>query len=256
MSSLVGTGRDRAYRAVVRFALGLFRCLGFRFDLRGAEHIPERGGAVLAANHVSYLDFMFVGLPAHLRGRRLVRFLAKKSVFDSPLTGRLMRAMGHIPVDRSAGAGAYREAVRALASSELVGVFPESTISRSLLPRTLKSGAARMALAADVPLIPVVVWGGQRLWTAGRLPRLRRRLPIHVWVDPPIRRSPGDAPDTLTQALAVRLDAMVEEVISRYPKPTKPGAWWLPARAGGSAPAPLHAAAAELAAIAGHRRRR
>src|SRR5512142_6583 len=106
--------RDYTYRPVIRAALGLFRLLGFRFDLRGVDNIPLEGGAVLASNHVSYFDFMYVGLPAHQRGRRLVRFMAKKAVFDHPVSGPLMRGMHHIPVDRAAGAAAYRHAVEAL----------------------------------------------------------------------------------------------------------------------------------------------
>jgi 1-acyl-sn-glycerol-3-phosphate acyltransferase len=136
---------DWVYRLVVRTALGLFRVLGFRFTIEGEEHVPEVGGAVVVSNHVSYFDFMFVGLatrPHH----RLVRFMAKKSIFDNPVSGPLMRGMHHIPVDRGAGASAYAAAVEALRAGELVGVFPESTISRSFQLREIKSGAARMAI--------------------------------------------------------------------------------------------------------------
>src|SRR5437867_2518160 len=102
--------RDYVYPPVIRVALTLFRLLGFRFDMRGLENIPPTGGAVLASNHVSYFDFMFVGLPAHRR-RRFVRFMAKEAVFRHRVSGPLMRGMHHIPVDRAAGAAAYRHAV-------------------------------------------------------------------------------------------------------------------------------------------------
>ena len=176
--------REWVYRPVIRVALAFFRLLGFRFTLTGIENIPADGGAVLASNHVSYFDFMFVGLPANARGRRLVRFMAKQAVFDNPVAGPLMRGMHHIPGDRSAGLGAYQAAVDALHDGELVGVFPESTISRAFIPRTFKTGAARMAIEAGVPLIPVVVWGGHRVWTTGRKPILRRGVPILVEVGP------------------------------------------------------------------------
>jgi 1-acyl-sn-glycerol-3-phosphate acyltransferase len=246
--------RDPVYRPIIAAALGLFRLLGFRFDITGLEHVPRRGGAVLAANHVSYFDFMFVGLPAHLRGRRLVRFLAKKSVFDHPVSGPLMRGMHHIAVDRAAGRSAYRHAVEALSEGELVGVFPEQTISRAFIPRPLKSGAARMAMQAGVPLVPVVTWGGHRVWTVGRRPRLRRRVPIVIRIGAPLEPTPGEDAAKLTERLSSALRSMVDDVVSRYPEPAVRGDdWWLPASAGGSAPTPEQAAAADLDAINGRR---
>ncbi len=246
--------REYVYRPVVRVALILTRLLGIRFDLQGLENLPEEGGAVLAANHVSFLDFIFVGLAYHRRNRRLVRFLAKRSVFERWPVGWLLRSMRHIPVDRSAGAGAgaYDAAVAALRAGEVVGVFPESTISRSFLPRELKSGAARMAAEAGVPLVPVATWGGQRLWTAGRRPALARRIPVTVRVDPPLPVAEGEPPDAVTRRLAGRLGEMVDEVIAGYPdRAAGGGAWWMPARMGGTAPTPEEAADAEHRAIAG-----
>ncbi len=135
--------RNNTYRIVIRLFRLVFRVLGLRFDIRGAEHIPTRGPAVLASNHLSYLDFAFVGLAAVPR-HRFVRFMAKRSTFDSRVTGRPMRAMRHIPVDRASGAAAYRKAARELVAGELVGVFPEATISRSFTLKTFKLGAATL----------------------------------------------------------------------------------------------------------------
>src|SRR5204862_2155362 len=140
----------------------MFRVLGLRFDISGAEHVPTSGGAVLASNHVSYLDFIFVGLAAH-PAKRYVRFMAKEAVFRHRVAGPLMRGMHHIPVDRTAGAGSYKAAVDALRSGEIVGVFPEATISRSFELKDFKAGAARMAAEAGVPLLPTVIWGSQRV---------------------------------------------------------------------------------------------
>jgi len=159
--------------------------------------------------------------------------------------------MHHIPVDRAAGAAAYRHAVEGLRAGELVGVFPESTISRSFVPRPLKSGAARMAQEAEVPLIPVVVWGGQRVWTVGRRPVWRRRVPVSIWVDEPMTRIEGETAAELTERLAQRLRALVDEVLVSYPVPSGGDLWWLPAHVGGSAPTPADAAAAEQVSIAG-----
>lgn len=114
------TRRDRPYRAVVAAAGFLFRVLGLRVEVRGAEHLPATGPVVVAANHQSFADFAVVGLPAVQRGR-LVRFLAKEAVFRAPVAGWLMRAMGHVPVDRRAGAAAAVRALRLLRAGEVVG---------------------------------------------------------------------------------------------------------------------------------------
>jgi 1-acyl-sn-glycerol-3-phosphate acyltransferase len=227
--------KDRPYRAVIRTALGLFRALDFRITLEGAEHIPSTDGAVVAANHVSYFDFMLVGYAA--RPHRLVRFMAKKSVFDNKVSGPLMRSMHHIPVDRRAGASAYAAAVTALRDGELVGVFPEATISRAFTPIPMKSGAARMAIDAGVPIVPVVTWGAHRLWTKGRKPRLQRHVPVTIRVGEPIVPTPEEDAPTLTARLAETLTRMIDEVQRQYPERPTPGQeWWLPAHLGGTAP--------------------
>jgi 1-acyl-sn-glycerol-3-phosphate acyltransferase len=249
--------REWVYRPVIRIALGLFRLLGFRFTVAGVENIPESGGAVLASNHVSYFDFMFVGLSAHHRGRRLVRFMAKKEVFDNPVAGPLMRGMHHIPVDRSAGLSAYHLAVEALARGELVGVFPESTISRAFVPRSFKSGAARMAMEAGVPLLPVVVWGGHRVWTTGRRPVLRRGVPVVIEVGPPIDIAAGASAVEVTAALYDAVNTLTEKVQRSYPAPTSLAEmWWQPAYLGGAAPTLEVAGPIEKASIEQRRARK
>jgi 1-acyl-sn-glycerol-3-phosphate acyltransferase len=248
----MGAMRDFVYPPVIRTALALFRVLGFRFDVRGVDNIPLEGGAVLASNHVSYFDFMFVGLPAWRRKKRFVRFMAKHAVFAHPVSGPLMRGMHHIPVDRAAGAASYVHAVESLRAGHLVGVFPESTISRSYVPRPLKSGAARMALEAGVPLIPVVTWGGHRVWTVGRKPHWQRNVAVTVWVDEPMVIAPGETAAEVTERLAVRLRELVDKALSEYPdRPaTDDDDWWLPAHVGGAAPTPEAAALAEQDAAA------
>jgi 1-acyl-sn-glycerol-3-phosphate acyltransferase len=246
---------ERVYRPVIRTALGLFRVLDFRFTVEGEEHIPPVGGAVLACNHVSYFDFMFVGLAA-LPKRRYVRFMAKKSVFDNRVSGPLMRGMHHIPVDRSAGASAYSAAVDALRDGQLVGVFPESTISRAFVPRAFKSGAARMALDSGAPLLPMVVWGGQRLWTTGRRPRLRRHVPIVIKIGAPVEMTGTESTEALTALLRDRVTKLAEEVQASYPAPSRPSeSWWQPAYLGGTAPTLEEAEPIERAAIEARRNR-
>jgi 1-acyl-sn-glycerol-3-phosphate acyltransferase len=247
---------ERVYRPVIRTVLGLFRALDFNFTVDGEEYIPEVGGAVLASNHVSYLDFTFVGLVAYPK-RRYVRFMAKKAVFDNKVAGPLMRGMHHIPVDRAAGAAAYDAAVTALRDGELVGVFPESTISRAFVPRSFKTGAARMALEAGVPLIPVAVWGGQRIWTTGRKPKLRRHVPIVIKVGSAIEVTGQESAAALTAVLHERLTKLAEEVQRAYPAPSVgDDLWWQPAFLGGTAPTLEEAGPIEAAAIEARKNRK
>jgi 1-acyl-sn-glycerol-3-phosphate acyltransferase len=148
--------------------------------VRGSEHVPRSGGAIICSNHVSFFDFTFLGLGA-LPQHRLVRFMAKSAVFDDRFAGPFMRAMKHIPVDRKAGAAAFESAVRALKDGEVVGVFPEATISTSYTVKDLKAGAARMAVDAGVPIIPAAVWGGHRVATKGHT-EMKRGVAITVLV--------------------------------------------------------------------------
>src|SRR3954452_19059388 len=185
--------RDRPYRFVDRLVLVVFTAFGFRFDIRGSEHVPLSGGAIISSNHVSFFDFMFLGLGA-LPRHRLVRFMAKSAVFHHWFSGPFMRAMQHIPVDRKAGAAAFESAVRALKDGEVVGVFPEATISTSFTVKDLKAGAARMAADAGVPIIPAAVWGGHRIATKGHKVQLRRGVPVTVILGEPIVAEPGGRP--------------------------------------------------------------
>src|SRR6478609_402771 len=120
---------EPVYRPVIGFARGVFAYLGLKFDITGADLVPRAGGGVVAMNHIGYLDFALAGFAFRPR-KRMVRFMAKKEVFDHKVSGPLMRGMKHIPVDREAGSGAFSAAVDALKAGELVGVFPEATISQ------------------------------------------------------------------------------------------------------------------------------
>jgi 1-acyl-sn-glycerol-3-phosphate acyltransferase len=241
------------YPPVILLARAAFRVLGLRNHVEGSENVPTSGGAVLACTHVSYLDFIFVGLGAYPT-HRLVRFMAKKPVFENKVAGPLMRGMHHIPVDRKAGAGAYDAALAALRAGELVGMFPEATISRSFEVKDLKTGAARLARDAGVPLLPVTVWGTQRLWTKGR-PRqfsrrlVRRGLPITVLVGPAVPIAPHEDAETITARLADSLQALLTRAQRDYPdRAAGPDdTWWLPAALGGSAPTSEEAAAQDRA---------
>jgi 1-acyl-sn-glycerol-3-phosphate acyltransferase len=242
--------RDRTYRAVIRLFRFAFRLLGLRFDVRGVEHIPATGPAVLASNHLSYLDFTFVGLAAE-HGNRLVRFMAKKSTFDNRVSGRPMRAMRHIPVDRTSGAAAYRKAARTLASGELVGVFPEATISRSFTLKSFKLGAATLAVREQVPLLPGVLWAPQRTFTVDRRYSLRRGKTIMVLVGAPIVADAGDHPRDVDAQLRRRMQDLLYQAWREYPdRPrNRRDEWWVPRVLGGQAPTLEEAAEREAAAL-------
>lgn len=222
------------YRGIVWSFKGVFRALGMKLSVVGAENIPDTGGAIIAINHTSYLDFALAGVPADMRGRRFVRFMAKDSIFRHPVAGPLMRGMKHIPVDRSSGLTAYRDAVTAAKNGELIGVFPEATMSRSFEIKEIKNGAVRMARAARVPLIPMIVFGSHRVLSYN-VRNFSRGTPVLIEVGKPIPIPMDQDPEELTAVLHERLASLLDLVIERYPGKVA-GAPWLPARWGGSAP--------------------
>ena len=233
--------RDISYPPIIITAKALFRVLGLRFQMSGTEHVPTSGGALMAFNHVSYIDFVLGGLAAQ-DSKRLVRFMAKREVFDHTIGGPVMRSMHHISVDRADGGASMDEALRYLQSGEVVGIFPEATISRSFEVKELKSGASRIAAQAGVPLIPVALWGTQRLMTKDHPRDFSRGKTIGIRVGEPMYPTGAD-PVAETAELAKRLQALVDEAIDAYPDSEQPpGSWWLPASRGGSAPTPERAA--------------
>lgn len=239
------------YRSIEIAAAVAARAIGTTMTYQGLEHIPDRGGAVVAMNHISYLDYLPAGLAARQRRRR-IRYMLKAEALSVGAVDFVIRHTRCIPVDRQAGAGAYAEAVRRLRSGELVGVFPEATISRSFELKQFKSGAQRMALEAGVPIVPMIIWGAQRMWTKDHPRRLGRHgIPITVRVGAPIEASGSVA--ELGDRLRVTMNAILHEVQESYPHPT--GAYWVPRRLGGGAPTPEEAQRLDEAEVARRTRR-
>ena len=228
---------EPVYRPVIGLALTIFKSMKWTISTSGAEHIPLTGPAVIATNHVGYLDFTFVGYAARER-KRLVRFMAKQEVFEHPIAGPLMRGMKHIPADRFGRTElAIERSVEAVQDGEIVGMFPEGTISRSFVPRAGKTGAARIAMKAGAPLIPGAVWGSQRILTKGRPKNFERNVPITVDFGEPVHYGDGDDPQVVTDRLMESISRLVAIAEKRYPVKPAPGDdWWLPAHLGGSAP--------------------
>ena len=230
---------DLVYPPVVVAIKGFWKYLGLKFNFEGEENIPRKGGAILAINHVGYLDFALVGTAA-LPVNRYVRFMAKKEIFDNKLAGPLMRGMHHICVDRSNGSASFVAALRALRAGEIIGIFPEGTISVSFEIKELKSGAVRLAMGAGVPVIPTVIWGSQRIWTKKVKRNLRRKnVPISVTFGDPLffdRETEVEAGEKLLRETMIN---MLHHVQEKYPD-SHEGQRWAPVRLGGTAPAPLN----------------
>jgi 1-acyl-sn-glycerol-3-phosphate acyltransferase len=247
------------YTTVIGACITSFQLLRWDVRVRGAEHIPTSGAGVVATNHVGYLDFVFSGYGVREQGRRRLRFVAKREVFEHPLAGPLMRAMGHIPVDRGGNTGALLEQVaQVLSEGDLVGMFPEGTISTSFVPLPGRPGAARMAMEAGVPLIPGAVWGTQRISTKGRKPTAAVGTVVTVTFGPAIDYQPDEDPMAVHERLMAAIRDLVDEAQRSYPQ--RPGgpsdSWWLPAHLGGTAPTPEAAEARARADAAARRARR
>jgi 1-acyl-sn-glycerol-3-phosphate acyltransferase len=210
--------RDLTYPSIILTAKTAFRLLGQRIRITGDHHVPRTGGVLLAVNHISYVDFVYGGLGANPSGRKL------------------MRSMHHIPVDRAEGEASLQTALDHLRAGEAVGIFPEATISRALELKEFKTGAVRIAAAAGVPLVPVIVWGTQRIMTKDHPRDLSRGRTITIDLGPPLHPTGAD-PVAETADLRRVMSAMLDEAIRGYPPGEQPpGCWWVPQRYGGSAP--------------------
>jgi putative phosphoserine phosphatase/1-acylglycerol-3-phosphate O-acyltransferase len=164
------------------------------FDISGTEHVPRQGPAIVVANHRSYFDPMAFGM-AMARTGRTARFLGKKEVFDAPVVGRLASMAGGIRVDRGTGSDAPLEAAaEALAEGDIIAMMPQGTIPRgkAFFDVELKGrwGAAKLARMSRAPVIPMGIWGTEKVWPrSSRLPNVLNVLTppkVTVRVGPPV----------------------------------------------------------------------
>lgn len=235
--------REPWYAATIALGKVALRSLAVTTRAEGVEHLPATGPAVLAATHVSFPDFLFIGRALLDSGRR-VRFMCRHDIWDAAVAGRAMTAMGHIPVDRQAPAAAYLQARRLLADGEVVCVFPEGGISAAYTTRALMPGAVALARESGAPLVPVALWGSHRLWPQKRsleepLPRpdLRRGRLVDVRLAAPVHVPPDADLVATTRDLGHRLHAALED-LQRLPEhQPRPGEYapWHPAHLGGHA---------------------
>ena len=233
---------ERVYQTAIAAGKVLLRGLNLTVRSSGQEHVPSSGPVVLAANHVSFLDFVFIG-QAMLGHPRLVRFMCRHEIWDSPV-GWAMAAMRHIPVDRRAPAAAYLTARRLLADGEVVCVFPEGGISAAYVVRALMPGAAALARESGAPLVPVSVWGGQRLWPQKRTvdapfprPQISRGRQVDVRFGAAMHIAPDADVTAGTRALGHRLQQGLEslQVLPEHLPRSGEHAPWYPAHLGGQA---------------------
>ena len=205
---------------------------GTTFTFNGLENIPERGGALLAQNHTSYLDWLPPLFAVRERGRRMY-FMIKAEMADVKAVNYVIKHARLIPVDRRTGHDAFGVAVQRLREGELIGMHPEATISRSFELREFKTGAARMALEAQVPIIPMIVWGAHRIWPKDHPKKVfRNKVPVTVAAGRAL--PPHGNADQLNVALRQAMNAVLYRVQQEYPHPE--GEYWVPRRLGGSAP--------------------
>jgi 1-acyl-sn-glycerol-3-phosphate acyltransferase len=170
---------------------------------------------------------------AALERKRRLRFMIKAEMAEVKAVNYAIKHLGLIPVDRTMGHDAYAVAVQRMRQGEIVGLHPEATISRSYELREFKSGAARMALEAQVPIIPMIVWGAHRIWPKDHPKKLvRNKIPITVAVGPGLPPR-GDA-EQLNAVLRQAMNSLLYRVQEEYPHPE--GEYWVPRRLGGDAP--------------------
>jgi putative phosphoserine phosphatase / 1-acylglycerol-3-phosphate O-acyltransferase len=173
---------------IQRLALSFTHPLFFpyaKFDIDGVENIPETGPAIIVGNHRSYFDPMAMAVTIG-RTNRTVRFLGKKEVFDAPVIGQIAAFMGGIRVDRGTGSDEpLKAAADALEAGDIVAVMPQGTIPRgkAFFDPQLKGrwGAARLAAMTGAPVIPIGLWGTEKVW-----PRSARLPNVLNIVDPPL----------------------------------------------------------------------
>lgn len=210
---------ETTYRVANGLGRAALALLDLDLRVHGAEHLPRSGPVVLAATHVSFLDFVVLEKAAVSRGRRL-RFLTQVQAWSNPVVGWAMDRMRHVPVDREAPAAAYLAARRLLGEGEAVGVFPEAGISHAFTVRALMPGAVALARETGAPLVPAAVWGPQQVTSVGdptRWPDLSRGRAADVQVGPPLDPARLDDVDAGTDLLGHTLSEMLE-ALQRLPR--------------------------------------
>lgn len=201
----------------------------FRWTIEGIENIPQTGSAILAFNHIAYLDPFAAAYVVDKAGRR-PRFLAKSELFEDRRIGWIVRGARQIEVKRGTRDApmALDHAIAALERGEVIVVFPEGTITTDpdLNPMPAKSGAARLALATDAPLIPCALWGTANVWPKGYAKAWKPRQDLLVRIGPPlsVSRDPSSRgqPGRLGEELMEQIRILVASLRPAVPDRRRP----------------------------------
>ena len=192
----------------------------FRLEVRGGENLPATGGAILASNHRSVVDGVLLALVGARRGRG-IRFLVAAEIFEFRIPGWALRTFAQIPIRRgSQDAGALDAAIEALRTGSVVGIFPEGRVNDEPAMLRGRTGVARIALAADAPVVPLGLWGTQTRWPrSGIRWRLPFRPRVAVEIGPPVEphgdlNSPEDV-RAFTEEVMREIDASAAQARSR-----------------------------------------
>lgn len=199
---------------------------GVRWIMEGAHRVPVHGPAILASNHISYVDPLLMAYLADRRGRK-VCFLAKSELFRNPILGSVLRNSGQIPVERGTreAGTSLKHAVEALRQGEIVGIFPEGTTSHSFNPMPAKTGVARLAQLSGVYVLPVGIWGSHRIWNrAGD--RYHWRLPVSLVVGEPVYVLPDEKVGEATRRIMDQICISIAQARRIYPDQDHNAWWW------------------------------
>jgi 1-acyl-sn-glycerol-3-phosphate acyltransferase len=201
--------------------------LWFAWHFEDLDNIPSDGPAIVACNHISYLDPLGNAYAVMRAGRR-PRFLAKDELFEIPLVASALRGAGQIPVARGTGDRTpLLDAVNALRRGEVVVIYPEGTVTTNpdFSPMEGKTGVVRLALDAGAPIVPMASWGSQAVWQKSGRGSLKFGRPVWVKAAEPLDLSAraGERQDreslrAMTGEVMAAISVLVEDLRSRYPK--------------------------------------
>jgi len=206
-----------AWRTVAKIILrpGISMMMGLNFA--GLENIPGQGAVILAANHLSYMDIFAVARFAD-RACRFPAFLAKSTLFQIPVLGRVLGWLGQLPVYRGQADAALvlKQAAKLVAETNSCVIFyPEGTATRDpeLWPMVAKTGVARLALESGVPVVPIAHWGAQRILPYGKfVPKFLPRTTVRVVAGPPVDLSEFEGQPLTNQVLRAATDKIMHEI--------------------------------------------
>ena len=186
-------GTNFAFKLGTKVVIPILNCVGKK-QWRGGENIPQSGKIIIASNHISYLDVLFLTHFLYRNGRA-PRYIGKEGVFKTPVVGKIVLAAGMVPVIRESkdAAKALDHAVRLLEIGHCVGVYPEGTLTRDPngWPMVAKTGLVRLAITTKTAVIPIAQWGSQIVMpTYEKKIKLFPRTPIKILVGKPLDLSP------------------------------------------------------------------